>query len=90
VKTAGQQNLYAAGQQARTELQPRLGAHGWAGVIDELRDELRRHRVDGVVKFPVTPGSSPRSIPAELGPGQPAPTVSVLVGIIADNTTGAA
>jgi SAM-dependent methyltransferase len=42
----------STGQQARTELQPRLGADGWAGVVDELRDELRRHRVDGVLKFP--------------------------------------
>lgn len=40
------------GQQARTELSARLGENGWAGVVDELRDELRRHRVDGVVKFP--------------------------------------
>ncbi|HEU4360053.1 MAG TPA: class I SAM-dependent methyltransferase [Mycobacterium sp.] len=40
------------GQQARIELPARLGADGWAGVVDELRDELRRHRVDGVVKFP--------------------------------------
>ncbi|MCV7386349.1 class I SAM-dependent methyltransferase [Mycolicibacter longobardus] len=40
------------GQQARTELEARLGADGWAGVVEELREELRRHRVDGVVKFP--------------------------------------
>lgn len=40
------------GRQARTELQDRLGPDGWADVIEELRDELRRHRVDGVVKFP--------------------------------------
>lgn len=42
----------STGQQARTELAARLGEDGWAGVVDELRDELRRHRVDGVVKFP--------------------------------------
>lgn len=40
------------GQQARTELPARLGADGWAAVVEELRDELRRHRVDGVLKFP--------------------------------------
>ncbi|MDD7811612.1 methyltransferase domain-containing protein [Mycobacterium sp. CSUR Q5927] len=40
------------GQQARTELAARLGEDGWAALLDELRDELRRHRVDGVVKFP--------------------------------------
>lgn len=40
------------GQQARTELADRLGPDGWAALIEELRDELRRHRVDGVVKFP--------------------------------------
>lgn len=37
---------------ARIELQARLGAQGWAGVVDEVRAELRRHRVDGVLKFP--------------------------------------
>lgn len=40
------------GRQARAELPERLGADGWAAVIEELRDELRRRRVDGVVKFP--------------------------------------
>ncbi|MGV0626956.1 class I SAM-dependent methyltransferase [Mycolicibacter minnesotensis] len=40
------------GQQARTELEARLGPDGWAGVVEELREELRRLRVDGVVKFP--------------------------------------
>ncbi|RAU95502.1 class I SAM-dependent methyltransferase [Mycolicibacter senuensis] len=40
------------GQQARTELADRLGEHGWAALVEELRDELRRHRVDGVVRFP--------------------------------------
>ncbi|BBY34223.1 methyltransferase type 11 [Mycolicibacter minnesotensis] len=40
------------GQQARAELQERLGDDGWAAAVDELRDELRRLRVDGVVKFP--------------------------------------
>jgi len=36
------------GQQARAELETR----GWAGVVEELRAELRRQRVDGVVQFP--------------------------------------
>lgn len=40
------------GQQARAELQERLGDAGWAAAVDELRAELRRLRVDGVVKFP--------------------------------------
>jgi len=40
------------GQQARAELEARLGADGWAGVVEELREELRRQRVDGVVQFP--------------------------------------
>ena len=40
------------GQQARAELEAKLGADGWAGVVEELRDELRRQRVDGVVQFP--------------------------------------
>lgn len=40
------------GQQARTELPARLGEDGWAAVVDKLRDELRRHRVDGVLQFP--------------------------------------
>jgi SAM-dependent methyltransferase len=40
------------GQQARTELAERLGEDGWAALVEELRDERRRHRVDGVVKFP--------------------------------------
>lgn len=40
------------GQQARTELVERLGEDGWAEVVEELRAELRRHRVDGLMKFP--------------------------------------
>ncbi|MEB3062633.1 class I SAM-dependent methyltransferase [[Mycobacterium] zoologicum] len=42
----------STGRQARAELPDRLGAEGWAAVVEELRDELRRHRVDGAVKFP--------------------------------------
>lgn len=40
------------GRQARAELPARLGEDGWAAVVEELRDELHRHRVDGVLKFP--------------------------------------
>lgn len=40
------------GQQARAELTERLGADGWAAAVEEVRDELRRQRVDGVVQFP--------------------------------------
>jgi len=51
------------GQQARAELEAKLGADGWAGVVEELRDELRRQRVDGVVQFPgrtwVVTGTNP-------------------------------
>ena len=39
------------GRRARAELEPRLGADGWAQLVDDVREELRRHRVDGVVKF---------------------------------------
>ncbi len=40
------------GLQARTELQPQLGARGWAALVDEVRTELRRHLVGGVLRFP--------------------------------------
>ncbi len=40
------------GVQARAELTERLGPDGWTAVVDDLRAELRRHRVDGVLKFP--------------------------------------
>lgn len=39
------------GRVARTELQPRLGADGWAALLEEVRSELRSNLVDGVVKF---------------------------------------
>lgn len=42
----------STGRRARTELQARLGADGWASVVGELRDELHRLRVDGAVQFP--------------------------------------
>ncbi|MEO8816323.1 MAG: class I SAM-dependent methyltransferase [Mycobacterium sp.] len=40
------------GQRARAELQAQLGAQGWAGVVEEVRAELRRHLIDGLCKFP--------------------------------------
>jgi SAM-dependent methyltransferase len=40
------------GRAAREQLEPRLGADGWAGVLDDVRAELRRHLVDGTVRFP--------------------------------------
>lgn len=40
------------GRLARAELEPRLGEQGWAELVDEVRDELRSHLVDGVVRFP--------------------------------------
>ena len=36
---------------ARAEIEGRLGADGWAALVDEVRAELRAHRVDGVLKF---------------------------------------
>lgn len=50
------------GRRARAQLEPELGADGWADLLDEVRAELRRHLVDGVVRFPgacwlVTAGS---------------------------------
>lgn len=42
----------ATGRLAREQLEPAVGADGWARVVDEVRAELRRHLVDGVVKFP--------------------------------------
>lgn len=40
------------GRMAREELEPRLGEQGWAALVDDVRAELRRHLVDGVVRFP--------------------------------------
>ncbi len=40
------------GRFARAQLEPALGADGWAAVLDDVRAELRRHLVDGVVRFP--------------------------------------
>ncbi len=40
------------GRLAREELEPRLSAEEWAALLDDVRAELRRHLVDGVVRFP--------------------------------------
>ncbi|PRY55913.1 class I SAM-dependent methyltransferase [Glycomyces artemisiae] len=40
------------GRMAREQLLPRLGEDGWAALLDEVRAELRRHLVDGVLRFP--------------------------------------
>ncbi|MDT9593612.1 class I SAM-dependent methyltransferase [Nocardioides zeae] len=42
----------ATGRAARARLLPLLGEDGWAALLDEVRTELRRHRVDGVVRYP--------------------------------------
>jgi SAM-dependent methyltransferase len=41
-----------AGRMAQQRLEPELGPDGWAALLDEIRDELRQHRVDGRVQFP--------------------------------------
>jgi SAM-dependent methyltransferase len=40
------------GRLAREQLLPRLGEAGWDALVDEVRDDLRRRRVDGVLRFP--------------------------------------
>ncbi len=40
------------GRLAKEQLLPRLGEEGWESLVDEVRAELRRHRVEGVVRFP--------------------------------------
>jgi SAM-dependent methyltransferase len=42
----------AVGRLAREQLLPRLGEDGWASLLDDVRAELRRHLVDGVLRFP--------------------------------------
>ncbi|MFT4083321.1 MAG: methyltransferase domain-containing protein [Nocardioides sp.] len=41
-----------SGQDARRILEPQLGATGWSDLLDEIREELRGHLVDGVLRFP--------------------------------------
>lgn len=41
----------STGRAARAELEPTLGAPGWAALVEDVRADLRRHLVDGVVKF---------------------------------------
>lgn len=40
------------GRLARAQLEPRLGEQGWATLLGDVRDEVRRHLVDGVVRVP--------------------------------------
>jgi SAM-dependent methyltransferase len=40
------------GRFAREQLVPRIGEEGWEAVLDEVRTELRRHLVDGALRFP--------------------------------------
>jgi len=40
-----------AGRAARDNLEARSGPDGWAALLDEVRDELRRNLVDGEVRF---------------------------------------
>lgn len=42
----------STGRQAREQLLPSLGPDGWAALLDDVRAELRRHLVDGNVRFP--------------------------------------
>lgn len=39
------------GRAARAVLEPQLSARGWAELVEEIRAELRRNLVDGVVRF---------------------------------------
>lgn len=39
------------GHMAQDQLEPALGPEGWAALLDEVRDELRRHLVDGRLQF---------------------------------------
>jgi SAM-dependent methyltransferase len=42
----------STGRRATSELAPKLGEQAWAQLLDEVRNELRRNLVDGVVRFP--------------------------------------
>lgn len=39
------------GRMAQDQLEPALGPDGWAALLDEVRDELRSHLVDGTLRF---------------------------------------
>jgi hypothetical protein len=39
------------GRQARAELEPHLGEEGWTRLVDDVRADIRRNTVDGVVTF---------------------------------------
>ncbi|MCU1369203.1 MAG: class SAM-dependent methyltransferase [Ilumatobacteraceae bacterium] len=39
------------GRMAQDQLEPALGADGWAALLDDVRTELRRHLVDGTLQF---------------------------------------
>lgn len=41
-----------SGRTAQAELEPRLGAQGWADLLDEVRAEVARRQVDGSVRVP--------------------------------------
>lgn len=40
------------GRQVREQIEPRLGAADWAGLLEEVREHLREHRVDGTLRLP--------------------------------------
>ncbi len=40
------------GRLARDQLVPRIGIDGWESLVEEVRGELRRHLVGGVLRFP--------------------------------------
>lgn len=41
----------STGRTARAELEPRLGADGWAALVQDVRAELERNLDEGVVRF---------------------------------------
>jgi SAM-dependent methyltransferase len=40
------------GRYAREQLVPRIGIDGWESLVDDVREEFRRHLVDGAVRIP--------------------------------------
>jgi SAM-dependent methyltransferase len=42
----------SSGRSARAQLEAHLGPDEWAALLDEARQEIRRHLIDGVVRFP--------------------------------------